>query len=180
LVEINNMQTKISPTLFDESLENTFNKLVPTSPIFEPIKTLEFIVVGNQENINGNPIGYHRTTQKAKFTNEHQRYEAWKAYVQKAFSKTFGPGPVVAGNRMSWEQLRTGKVLNTTEENPVRVDIYIEYANNARPDNDNVFKGICDALFVNDKYVKSGSFDYDLTGRGRVFIKITFLGRKSS
>lgn len=63
--------------------------------------------------------------------------------------------------------------LTTSRNNPARMDIQIEFASDVRPDPDNVFKGIADALFENDKYL-SGSFDYSYAKEGRVLVKITF------
>ena len=54
-----------------------------------------------------------------------------------------------------------------------RMDLMIYYADETHPDSDNVFKGIADALFMNDKHVV-GSFDYehDREGGGRVEVTI--------
>lgn len=54
------------------------------------------------------------------------------------------------------------------------MDIKIEWANGAHADGDNIFKGIADALFVNDKQVSAGSFESKMSEDkvGKVFVKI--------
>ena len=42
-----------------------------------------------EEDEKGNPLGYHRTTQKSKWNDASQRYEAWKEYVRSAFYKKY-------------------------------------------------------------------------------------------
>ncbi len=129
------------------------------------MQVINFTVSGNQEDPKGNPLGYHRTTQKAKWAPSHQRYEKWKGHVIQAFNRT---------------GYRDNKNLNVkpiaiSKEHPARVDIDIEYANEIRPDNDNVLKGVLDALFVNDKFVMAGSFKSLIAPDrvGRVKVKVT-------
>lgn len=127
---------------------------------------IKFTIKGNQENPDGNPIGYHRTTQRAKWAPEHQRYEAWKEHVQQACNRS----GYTDQNNLNI------KPIKLTPKQKARVDIEIEYASEAQPDNDNVFKGILDALFVNDKYVTAGSFvskqSKTRQGKVEVIIKI--------
>ena len=117
-----------------------------------------FEIIGNQENPIGNPLGYHRTTQGGLWNKGSKRYAAWKQYVMAAFLKT---------NRLDTLLIELGDVS-------VRVDIFILWANEKHADCDNVFKGILDALFKNDKGVAAGSFESARAGDGvgRVCVEI--------
>ncbi len=48
----------------------------------------------------------------------------------------------------------------------------IKFCDKAHGDSDNIFKGIADALFDNDKYV-IGGFDYEYATEGSVDVLIT-------
>lgn len=122
--------------------------------------------MGNQEFALGNPLGYHRTTQQSKWNDASQRYEAWKSYVQGCYNDAGLP----------FENPIEEKPLTTSAENPMRMDIEIEFSSDGRrPDPDNVFKGIADALFKNDKHLMAGSFvskiSPDKVGSVKVIIK---------
>ena len=74
--------------------------------------------------------------------------------------------------RMAAGKLR--KPIDLSKAYKVRMDILIYFKDDVRADADNVFKGIADALFDNDKYVV-GSFDYKTPedGKGRVEVLLT-------
>lgn len=108
---------------------------------------MQFTIYGNQENLKGNPIGYHRTTQGSVWNAGSRRYNAWKQHVAAAFIDGTGQMP-----------FGTGKPINLGKAKAYLHTI-IYYANDVRPDPDNVQKGIADALFVNDKNV-AGSYDF--------------------
>lgn len=108
----------------------------------------KFTIQGNQDNPLGNPLGYHRATQGSKWNDKYKRYQAWKDHVCDAM-RDAGHLPYTIR-----KPLTTDKAVWT------RMDIKIYFANDARSDPDNVWKGIADALFDNDKYL-SGSFDFD-------------------
>ncbi len=116
------------------------------------MQTLSFTVHGNQQNPKGNPLGYHRTTQASKWGKAHQKYVAWKSYVQQAFN--FQCVYVASKTSMAFQPI----CLEPGQK--AYLDIMIHYANDLRSDPDNVQKGIADALFVNDKNV-AGSYDFD-------------------
>ncbi len=124
--------------------------------------TITFTIQGNQNNPKGNPLGYHRTTQRGKWNPASLRYYAWMRYVQKTYidasgeSKNYLLKPIELGTRKAY--------LNTM----------IYYASDHRPDPDNVQKGIADALFVNDKNV-AGTYDFELASDkvGKVLVTIT-------
>ena len=147
---------------------------------------IEFLIQGNQENPKGNPIPYHRATQGSYWNAGNRRYHAWKDYVVENFNrvaKVFGY-PVVLMDKVQIDKMiRTGrppKPINL-EKKSARMDICIEWANGAHADGDNVFKGILDALFVNDKGVAAGSFESKKAedGIGKVFIKISIYETES-
>lgn len=85
-----------------------------------------------------------------------KRYAAWKDYVAKFILL-----------KVAKEDFKTySKLADIYEYKPIKydgkkacMDIYILFANKAHGDPDNIFKGIADALFVNDKFL-SGSFDF--------------------
>lgn len=108
---------------------------------------MKFIIYGNQESKKGNPIGYHRTTQGSYWNAGSKRYNAWKAHVVASF---------IDGTKEA--SFGTGKPINLGKSKAY-LHTMIYYANQARPDPDNVQKGIADALFVNDKNV-AGSYDF--------------------
>lgn len=122
---------------------------------------MKFTVYGNQENPKGNPIGYHRTTQGSYWNEGSRRYKAWKDFVVAAFDRSTGSATL------------SGKPLKMREKVYLRTMIY--FANNARPDPDNVQKGIADALFENDKNV-AGSYDFAVDkDRPRVEVEIVLV-----
>jgi hypothetical protein len=43
---------------------------------------INFTIFGNQENSEGNPIPYFRSTQNNQWNPEVKRYNAWKDYVR--------------------------------------------------------------------------------------------------
>jgi hypothetical protein len=139
---------------------------------------INFVIQGNQENPKGNPIPYHRATQGSYWNAGNRRYHAWKDYVVKCFEEA----SIKSGSytRMSDEQIiemvkkgQRPKPIELGKKN-ARMDILIEWANGAHADCDNIFKGILDALFVNDKGVTAGSFDSRKAsdGVGKVITKI--------
>lgn len=141
---------------------------------------INFVIEGNQENPTGNPIPYHRATQGSYWNAGNRRYHAWKDYVVQCFEKATGGSINTLGRPTDREAIdeliRTGrppKPINL-EKKCARMDIRIEWANGAHADGDNIFKGILDALFVNDKGVTAGSFESKKSadGVGKVFIKI--------
>lgn len=141
---------------------------------------IEFIITGNQEHPEGNPIPYTRLTQGTTWTDKALRYGAWKTYVVQQFeraAKIQGFPLALDDQQAVKEMIRTGRPAKpiNLEKKLARMDIRIEWANGAHADADNIFKGILDALFVNDKNVAAGSFESKKAndGVGKVFIKIT-------
>lgn len=99
---------------------------------------LGFTIHGNQEKSHGNPIPYHRTTQKSVWNKASKRYNAWKQYVLTS--------------------AMLAKPLVIPHGSYIVMSVAISWANKAHGDADNVFKGIADSLFVNDKEIREGHF----------------------
>ena len=115
----------------------SFEKLAAVNPPASLDR--RFTIYGNQENIKGNPIPYFRQTQaSSRFNKNARRYHAWKDYVRKAAN-------------ISDKLVTEGKLT---------MDIKVYFKDKTHGDSDNIFKGIADAMFKNDKYL-SGSFDFD-------------------
>ncbi len=141
---------------------------------------IAFTINGNQENPKGNPIPYHRATQKSRWSPECQRYEAWKSYVQEAFyseSKKFNIERIFSDDppEKLMKKMMDGKITKPINlKKKMRTDIFIYWANNAHGDPDNILKGVNDALYQNDKLV-AGSVDFaeKPTGEGKLEIIIT-------
>lgn len=112
---------------------------------------IQFTIKGNQEDPRGNPVPYHRTTQKAKWSDEAKRYERWKKFVVDALMIR------LSENKEIWDvfakQWMAGKKPIIPSSKKQRCDIVIFWKNKAHGDPDNILKGINDALFQNDKNV---------------------------
>jgi hypothetical protein len=97
-----------------------------------------FGIHGNQENPKGNPIPYHRTTQRAKWKDPGaRRYAAWKKFVQQ-------------------HALEAGlKIEKLKKDGHYRLDVTCFFVGEAHADAENIRKGISDALFeiAGDKHV---------------------------
>lgn len=127
----------------------------------------EFTVLGNQSNPFGNPIPYFRTTQGSKWSTGARRYAAWKDFVAGEFERQVREFVRRKNSYTSKPIDLKGKVA--------RMDIVIEWSSKTHADCDNVFKGIADALFVDDKNLAAGSFESRMATdkRGKVIISIT-------
>lgn len=139
------------------------------------MKTLRFKICGNQENRKGNPIPYFRTTQGSQWSKGAKRYHAWADYVRASYIDA------IAGMKTSAERMAYKEIVDFSDKKPIRatddkmrMTLNIEFANKAHGDCDNIFKGIADALFMNDKHLV-GSFDYEYSPykEGSVYIEIT-------
>lgn len=95
-------------------------------------KHLSFTVYGNQNDQQGNPIGYTRTTQKSKWNKQSIRYEKWKQYV--------------------WFSLLGHQQERYRYQGKTVVECTIWFANKKHADSGNVVKGIADALSDSKQY----------------------------
>lgn len=133
-----------------------------------------FTIRGNQEDQQrGNPIGYTRTTQRAKHVSpKARRYNAWKDYVWACLCKEYPEPPRFDGSR---------KVV---------VSCYMEFGKGMRPDPGNVVKGITDALadrryhnahgtlveprlYVNDRNVLERAMDFNYSETPGVLVIVS-------
>lgn len=130
------------------------------------MRQIAFSIRGNQENPDGNPIPYERSTQRGQWMPRVKRYREWQNYVRKIFSEAAERGPIA-------EYFDEKPIPKTKQK--ITMDITIFWANDAHGDSDNIWKGIADALFENDKYV-SGSFEFFQSGekKGIVYVTISF------
>ncbi len=134
------------------------------------MKKISFTIAGNQDDIYGNPIPYVRVVKRALWLPEAKRYNAWKTFVRRVFYKGYPEYLMRAGTTL----LTDVQPLTTSFHEKTRMDIRIYWMNGIHGDPDNIFKGIADALFKNDKYL-DGSFETHRSedGKGRVEIEIT-------
>ena len=134
------------------------------------IKKLSFVVKGNQDDWHGNPIPYTRVVKRALWLPEAKRYNAWKSYVRRSFYGEYPAYLMRAGNTL----LTDLQSFKTSSASKARMDVRIFWMNGIHGDPDNIFKGLADALFKNDKFL-DGSFEsnYSPDGKGRVEIDIT-------
>lgn len=132
------------------------------------MKQYRFTIQGNQEDASGNPIPYYRSTQRSFFNKGSRRYHAWKDFVRASFMNQCNVRDV---------DMKEIKPIKLGENEEAEMVINIFWKNKAHSDADNVFKGIADALFVNDKNIWYGCFrafpSDDKRGRVEVLIKIT-------
>lgn len=130
-----------------------------------------FTIPGNPENPEGNPVPYVRSTRGGQFKPAVRRYNLWKDYVLSIYYDKY---PFVVP-KVGGRPMRIPKPVNTTKLVPGKMDLVIHWASDMHGDPDNIFKGIADALFDNDKYL-AGSFSFltasDKHGKVEVFIDI--------
>lgn len=128
-----------------------------------------FTIHGNQEDIlAGNPIPFQRVI-KQKMRASAARYLEWEAYVRACFYD------YAAKNKIPIRSIAK-QPIELKKGQYCRMDILIGWANGHHGDNDNTWKGIADALFVNDKDI-DGSFAGRISPlrRGYVHIRIEIL-----
>jgi hypothetical protein len=133
------------------------------------LEAIKFEIRGNQENDEGNPIPYVRSTQRGQFKPNVRRYSMWKQYVIKSFYDKYpNYSPTVNG-----APIFSGKIFATSKSNPMRMKLFIHFASDAHADPDNIFKGIADALFSNDKYLAvQADFTESKEKIGKVIVEI--------
>ena len=130
--------------------------------------TLSFVINGNHENINGNPLPYFRTTQQSAFSNGNLRYASWLEYVRRSFERTAGPGYLKILREAG--KLDRHPITDKKIKGNVAATIYFAGENHGDPDN--VVKGILDALFTNDKHIDVQTFHTCGNESGRVEVTV--------
>ena len=131
-----------------------------------------FTIHGNHKSNTGNPVPYTRVTQGTKFTDKAMSYASWKEHVKGSFLAYCVDQKYL--NHKDFKAL----LYALPDMKPIvkskkkcHMSIMITFVDDTHGDSDNVFKGIADALFQNDKYL-SGSFDYQYGEKGKVDIVI--------
>lgn len=132
----------------------------------------EFTIYGNQESPEGNPIPYHRSTQGAKWNPAHQRYLAWKTFVQRE-AKNAGLIPELTNEQKKHYALRNTPPHPVQGEPRGMVEAVIFFGNEQHADPDNIVKGILDAVFRSDKHIDVHTKHCCGNSRPRVEVKIT-------
>jgi len=117
----------------------------------------ELEIEGNQDDCEGNPIPYHRTTQRGTWDKAARRYAAWKEFVQFKFAKEYGVADL-------------GKPIQGSPRGKIHVGITFKGENHGDPDN--IVKGILDALFKNDKEMDVETTHRCAEKRGSVKVRI--------
>lgn len=135
-------------------------------------KKITFTIWGNQEDRAGNPIPYHRSTQGGQWKPAVMRYNAWKSYVVAHYFDLLFPDKVIKTKDYGDARAKLSRKPIPKSDKKMRMDIAIYFVDKKHADSDNVFKGIADALFENDKYL-AGSMDFFYSDRGRVDVSLT-------
>ncbi len=145
---------------------------------------INFTILGNQENPAGNPIPYTRVVGRALWTAAAKRYAAWKDYVVRSYfeKENLGGMPVVLDDShgKGFLAIKKGARKPINLGTKMRMDLKIFWRDGKHGDPDNIFKGIADAIFVNDKNL-DGSFVSRTAcdGKGKVEVKIKILKNKT-
>ena len=129
------------------------------------------IIHGNQEDPTGNPVPYFRTTQRGQFNKGAKRYHAWKDFVRAHYLDKTMPTRIKREDYGDFHDILQKKPIPASKEKQ-RMTLHIVFANKAHADCDNIFKGIADALFENDKYLV-GSFDFEYSPHKKGRVEIT-------
>lgn len=134
--------------------------------------TIEFTIKGNQEDPEGNPVPFQRVI-KQMWRKQSTRYHEWMEYVRKAYlravekKKDLHPAFALFSNKPINLSLAGGDLV-------AKVETHIYWKNGAHGDPDNVYKGILDSIFSDDKGVIEGHYWSQVApdGKGRVEVKI--------
>ena len=133
-------------------------------------KIIQFTIKGNPDDWHGNPVPYVRVVGRALWLPAARKYAAWKSYARKSFFAEY-PAYVMYDCKRLLTDLQP---FTTKASEKARMDLKIFWMNGLHADPDNIFKGIADALFENDKFL-DGSFESDhaADSKGRVEVSIT-------
>jgi len=115
---------------------------------------LSFEIPGNQENPKGNPLAYTRVTVRGLWLPRAVKYANWKEYVRGCYINSLEKVEKQFAADLLVQQ---GKPIKLAKGEEAFMSLYISWADGRHADPDNVFKGVCDSLFVDDKNVY-GSF----------------------
>lgn len=137
---------------------------------------IQFTISGNHEDPIGNPVPYVRSTRNALWREEGRRYAAWKEYVRGIYLAAAASKGILAPKEVVNLNVTGEKPIKLERGQRARMDLTIYWKNGAHGDPDNIWKGIADALFKNDRNV-DGSFEsFTKTGgQGTVHVKLQIL-----
>ena len=139
------------------------------------MQKIVFTIEGNQDEQKGNPIPYFRTTAGSQWTDGAMRYNNWKGFVRRKFLDHIQEnGDKTLYDTFNFSMFKKGNPIPAQKEKQM-MSLKIVWANRAHGDCDNIFKGIADSLFVNDKYLASGGFDYEYSKDGKGSVEITLM-----
>lgn len=134
---------------------------------------LKFTIRGNQEDPEGNPIGFKRVL-KGSWNAAATRYMEWQQYVRSELLRKFEYQVNAKDEDLTLENV--GHPIVLKKDQKVQVEIKVFWKNHAHSDLDNVLKGILDSIFKDDKGVNGIRAEYqmapDKKGRVDVTIKI--------
>lgn len=117
------------------------------------MKYLKFEIVGNQLEKDGNPISYKRTV-KGMWREADTTYHEWMDYVRRQFRRQIMDKELEERIVQAWKagkEVEHPIILEKDEICTMYFEIY--YKDKKHGDPDNLFKGVADALFLNDKNV---------------------------
>ena len=125
--------------------------------------TFDLVINGNQDDPEGNPIGYKRTLNHS-WRADSTKYHEWKEYVRAAFQRKY---PTANNLKPHPIQVQKGDTIAT------KIDVWWKDGKHA--DLDNVVKGILDSLIDNDKVVCEIHAQSQMSDdkKGKVHITIT-------
>ena len=137
------------------------------------MKEIRFKIKGNQEDGTGNPVPYTRTTQRSYWNEKAKRYKEYKDYVVATFNDHIKKEHPEYLQKFQRNWINRGKPIELKKDAKVKVDTMIEWKNKNHGDPDNIWKGIVDTLFNEDKNI-DGSFSSGVTGEGAVEVAIIY------
>lgn len=127
----------------------------------ENLTNFRFNVIGNPDDPKGNPQPYFRQTQGSKHSPGAKRYQRWQWHVADALinqvEAVTGQDSLIRRN-IAMSMIKNYRPLNIAPGHDVCVEAEIYVKDNKHADADNIFKGILDSIFVNDKQVVEGHF----------------------
>lgn len=141
---------------------------------------LTFTIRGNHEDPHGNPVPYVRSTRGALWRKDGKRYAEWKQFVRAAFLAVCFQNEKC----IPWISKESARELYDLSIKPIdtrqfweaRMNLMIYWRNRAHGDPDNIWKGIADALFADDRNLNGGfesAVAPDGKGKVEITIKIT-------
>lgn len=122
-----------------------------------------FTIHGNTESPTGNPTPYTRTL-RGKWRKDAEKYKQWGHKVRAAFLDA-NPDNTGIGRYRHMIALKKKPIVLANRQK-ARMHIKITWATENHGDPDNIFKGIADALFYNDKHL-DGSFESEHATPGK-------------